>query len=708
MLKIKSKDNLDKLVNQSRELRNEIGSWLLDFGRSFNLEHSQISYMIAAVDFQSDLFYAPVTNLSQEVLNEWLSCTSPLKALEVIDNLREGFPVGFSLDGFLRKLFENKTIPLDWPNLGVLYLDNDCKNIREVKKFSGGNIGQLDISIKGTISAAVADSINKGKNILKANATALLLQRREETFDNGFIKPSRSVKMLLAGVVFAKNINEIELSIKHLSCLANICAFASYAVFSERERYFERAIRQCHHGEMLKSGHFNEIKNQVKKLDILKEKGCWGLPPVIECDPELKKGGKKNYYSWFFMRRFLPPPLKELLTSVPGLADYEVRAIIHRTISHLRDSFWNIKAENEAENNERINVVRLPFYLAKMKAKNLSDHFKECMQRIRNLQPLNTRRGVILKTLSALGKVQEFSNRFIIDNWTIKAYFMKQGGDNEDILAPNNIATKFEELTKQYSNAVNDNVKKDNDIHGDAHFENILVDASIPEDPVVVSIDPYPNLNLSNKFREEYAQSCNITNDEVITKEIAWLFHDRTYDYAKLLLSAWLLYSVASVDGISMKRDKTEKNTWRFFLESDKIIKDNNIRGGATGAEIKTVTSIPHEVIRYHNIAKKAIIQSFLDELHRRYLNHNNDNDHEQINRLMVVRLWALTIRHGLSICSLIYPEKANSACSLYVITASLFSKGEKTVKKVLKEEYPSDAYELANELFAPRFQEKS
>jgi len=701
MPKTKHKDNLKELIRQSRKLRNEICKWLLKFSGSFNLDHSSIKYVIAAVDLQSDLFYAPITNLSLNELKKWLKCGSPLK---VIDKLREDFPVTFSPGGLLRKAIE--TAEYDWPELGILYLDNQCKSVYEVKIFSNGNIRHHSNNIKENVSDSVAKAIKEGKTILKTTATALLLQRRQIEFDNGIIKPSRLVSMALVGVVFANNVNDMRSSIKYLSYFVNTCAFASYAIISERERYFERAIHQCHHGEMLKSGHFKEIKKQVKILNYLKRNGCWGLPSIIDYDKEPRDKKQTKDQSWYFMRRFLPPSLKELLTSVPGLACYEVRAIIHRVISHLHDSFWRIKAKNKkTKKNEAINIVRLPLYLAKKKTEDLSKRFRKCMQKIQKLKPVDTKRGLALKTLSSLGKAQSFSEQFIEKYWNIQAYFTERGRNNEEILEPRYIASKLKRLVTQCDNITQVKIKKDGYIHGDAHFENILVDASIPEDSVVVSIDPDPNLFLSKEDRKEYKESCNI-DDNVIDSEVALLFHDRTYDYARLLLSAWLLYTLASVDGISMKRNKTNKSIWRFSLERGKIIEENSIRGGVTGAVINAVTSIPQDVILYHNTAKDMIVESFLKELPQRYLNHNKGNDDVQIDRLMIVRLWALTIRHGLSICSLMYPEKASGACSLYVITASLFLKGEETVKNVLKEKYTDNAHELAHTLFISRFQE--
>ena len=242
-------------------------------------------------------------------------------------------------------------------------------------------------------------------------------------------------------------------------------------------------------------------------------------------------------------------------------------------------------------------------------------------------------------------------------------------------------------------------VWKDCDVHGDPHFENILVDASIPEDPVVVSIDPsYPDPEAMKKVLKTYAEVMEIKYDEA-EGEKDWLLTDRTYDYAKLLMSSWLLYSVAAIDGFSING----KKKCRIRLRNDRIIEDNRARAGASGAGVNAVTNIPGEVMRYHNKATQAIVQEFVDELPARFGN-GSQKEHANWGRLMVVRLWALTIHAGFAVCSLMYPDKANGACSLYLITASLFERGTSAVNKAISGRCNLSARELAAKLLAPRF----
>jgi hypothetical protein len=532
---------------------------------------------------------------------------------------------------------------------------------------------------------------------MNRTAVALLLQQRLQTFDEP-VRPPRSAQVVQVGVVFGENIADVESSIGILADMTNICAFASHAVLYERERYFDRAIRQCHHGQMLKSGPHDEIKYQVTKLDELRKDGCWGLPLVSSPrDKDLGNEQSSSTYSWYFMRRFRLPSLKELLTSVPGLADYEVRAITRRAIGHLKASFWHTTSQEDVHRN----MVQLPLYLTAQMAKDLGEHFKACTKSIRYCEPLKTSRGVTLQTISALSGLQHIVKHFG-DGRNARAIFKSRHTETPFIrvCSPKVIADKLEAMAKRSSSTALVKLRKDGSIHGDAHFENILVDASIPEDPVVVSIDPsYPDKKRFDKHIKDYGEFFKIKTSELKEEEM-WLFKDRTYDYAKLLVSGWLLYSVAAIDGFSI--DKV-RGGWRFKLRDDKIIEDSSEKGGVSGAGVNSVTTIPKEVIRYHNEATSSIRQAFLDELPARFI-EASEGKRVTWERLMVVRLWALTIRHGLSVCIMTYPKKARVACSLYMLTASQFEAGVPVVEDVISGNCDLSARELAANLLAPRF----
>lgn len=84
------------------------------------------------------------------------------------------------------------------------------------------------------------------------------------------------------------------------------------------------------------------------------------------------------------------------------------------------------------------------------------------------------------------------------------------------------------------------------DVHGDAHFGNFLVDASIPEDPLVVSIDPGEiSINDSDPAVRQFASGLDLDTVD-ISRALTMLRRDPTYDFSKLLVSTSSFYGLAS------------------------------------------------------------------------------------------------------------------------------------------------------------------
>jgi len=690
--------NVEQLIAQSQRLRGQLGNWLLEFGQSNRtvLCKSPAKYLIASVDYQNDLYYSPVTNIAQTDLFKWLHCTN---SLELIDELRDRFPVRFNRDGVLNKIIEGHLCrPTE---LVIIHFDQNGAGIARVRVWSPKKMIWKDIMSRGEVSPRVKSAIADGRKVLDVSAVALILQRREVKRAKSDVQPGRSASVVQVGMAFAPLAKDVEESVTDLALAANICAFASHAVLTERERYYERAIRQCRQGEMLKSGPHRQIDGQVRKLDKLKRQGRWALPVVNSPrDQDLVQPpthiGVGPQLSWYFMSRFGLPSLKQLLTSVRGFATYEVRAITRCTIIHLSKTFW----ENLAATRTRNNAVCLPLYLASVKAADFGKHLQNCYKKVQQVEPLKTEHDITLHTQSALGDLYPLAGACI--RWkALKVTFNPANPSNvfATILPPTRIGILLRQMAKHRARTQVVTVHHDTMIHGDAHFENILVDASIPEDPVVVSIDT-PELIVQDVLKggekEDYNNLVRVPGSKV-KEEVSWLLQDRTYDYAKLLMSSWLLYSVVGSDGFAIS---PQPPGWCITLREDKIPQERQANG-ASGAGVTKVMTFPPELITYHNRATELIVQTFLDELPARCA---KISDH--CKKLMVVRLWALTIRHGLSLCKSMFPAKASRAFAQYMITASLFHKGKKYVDKVLANRSKETPDDLIRHLFKPRFEE--
>jgi hypothetical protein len=245
-------------------------------------------------------------------------------------------------------------------------------------------------------------------------------------------------------------------------------------------------------------------------------------------------------------------------------------------------------------------------------------------------------------------------------------------------------------------------------LHGDPHFENLFIDASVPEDPLIVAIDP---IKLTEKKFQGYwteldeRMDLNGTLDNAIYKKTETRFisacRDPAYDVAKFLLSTTSLYGLIIRGAYRLNTNEGLIIEW----SGDTQIKPFAGDGGISGAGIveKTAPAVK-EAWRNHNTITKAIVEVYvnriLDALNKYKEEHQlNDDSIECALNVALINLWAFTLRHTFSIAEKIFPEQAEKSLVIYLLGSCLTQRGCKIVKKALEHEYGLADPEVKNDL---------
>lgn len=641
-------ESIEKLTQQSLTRSRELEKI------SFKIIEDTLSsqdekFFIVTVDIHSDLFYAPLTNIDSNYLLE-------LFGTEILlENIRNNFPVSMSETMFVSEIYKS-LIQKDSFTNDVLVLQLDTVGI-VTNTWGLTKDGKL-IDVKKNIE----ETIRNNKQIDKVINSFIEDVKQRENKNSGYkyfiLRPdykvdiehkSRQLELLQIGFFILNGelkavLPDLAKTIFHA---ANISSYATLALFYEKERYFQKAIRQSVKGSIIKYGNYEDIKEQVRLLSELNDKNIYNVPIVLKKDPEIDLTGNFNF-AWYKMPKYTLCSLLDLFSFTSGLEVYEVTSVVRTCFNHLHDTYWgwdqNLKAFQAPARTYISAPLSIAYHFVLKACNNIISH----KQSIKEGLPVKLERSIDIYNYDILGSstyIYETMNKDYIDEFEISVNW--DGPINTEKCK--NAAQQISLICDSLENITDDEdidkmLMQAGKIHGDAHFGNFLLDASIPEDPFVVSIDPQiVNYYVDKNQLFEYVK--NNRDEAMFDAEIVNIHQDPCYDIGKMCLSSSCCYGLAY-----RKAFVTESSDHKLELnriDKEQINKLNNL-GGISGSQIVNMEApVTIDAWRYLAVSAKISIDEFLKLLTS--ILPNNERLNANINAALI-RLWLFTVRHAFSI----------------------------------------------------------
>jgi len=250
----------------------------------------------------------------------------------------------------------------------------------------------------------------------------------------------------------------------------------------------------------VKIGPRKEIREQIEALDGLTRDDVYNVPLVDRGKSDASLWSKKNRKepedpdkaSWYRMQWLDLRSLSDTLLWKVGSKDFELAALMRATVSHLRQVHWGSGAVRPADFPPKESIIAAVL-LAKKAAQSFYAIARETKTRVESEFPILHssaasffRKGHLASINRLLEKVDSGKTLNVRLQWHHKIVWKREASLPEQNLAELCKKIAVTDLSGAYR------VLHAERIHADAHFGNLLVDASIPEDPLIISIDPKP------------------------------------------------------------------------------------------------------------------------------------------------------------------------------------------------------------------------
>lgn len=664
-------------------------------------------FLMCTVDVGTNMYYAPVTSIPDDKLRTLLGIA---KDASVLTFLRDQFPFPVGEGTLVAKLYEKMGASKHEPC--YLFQLTSAKTI--------GNIFEISLDALTEATTIFPPSIMKIRLDQKpfeaitnlsgneSNAWLLLQVRNMENTVTG--RPP--VDLLQLGLVLINKKTDLSaddspkgLSEELIYALQN-SYFATLTLLYDRERYFQKAVRMAIKGHIVKYGDRTDIRSQVKILQTLADDDILCVPDIVGHDQD--DNNVELPFSWYKMPQFTMQQMSDLLAYSSKLQEFEVKNLAKSCFTHLQRTYWRCNAHKPEFNAVPARaLVVSALALALEKADYVCKGIISRDDLITNDKPIKFKRGIDIFNKKHVEKYKD----------VINSMEMKGNDSTESTIADNcpyTITINWGEYTnsakfpnpivglKQILDAC-ESIDKDlmakyhlvsagaGRIHGDPHYANFLVDASIPEDPLIVTIDP-AIVVISDQLRTLKNQSDNsifkilreTTQSQAYHNCIDNIPKDPAYDVAKLMLSTACCYGLAYCEGFEV----IPKTATEFQLkreENPRMDKPKDI-GGISGAQIVRLdTPVRPESLWYLGVAAKSTIREYDNLL-------NNITSLPKISKFEIslyrniayIRLFVLTFRHALSIAEILFPANLKRSMSMYLLACFFFGSGYKKIIEIL------------------------
>lgn len=655
-----------------------------------------VRYLIVTVERSSGIVYTPVSNFPDDILK----IVHPEFAIDLVGAIREKYLFPIHERGPIRQLLRAVRDPgiMKWESV-LLVPVNEDGNGHSPSVFDSAGVTDV------TSTALFKDYFDKNVilftgewiSIMKKVVAAIrpvdgpphqlyFVLRPEKDLrppQVGDVKmrllPNRShnFDLMQIGVAVTAEVPSEAFKACATACLAS--GLATFSILYEKERYYDRAARQCTAGEILKYGTPGDINNQYDKMLKLKEMGALNIPfPIPARSVPLPSQGRD--FGFYSMPRVALRKLADTLVWGREFERYELAALMRATVARLRKDYWGpveLRAEGQAAP-----MVLAPLFMAGRAISKFRTSVMSTVADINHRHIVEHRGGVTLHGKEQLEQVQGVIDAIVgscpLDlsfawqrdypfwSGTIEA-FPKLGEEMNALSA----AAKTIDTPQQP-----DILKIKNTIHGDPQFLNLFIDSSIPEDPLIISIDPLELTDIPQKEIESQADDKVSVADLRI--ELTRLKEDVAWDIAKCILSTACLYALAVDQGLRLRMNG---NACRLSGSADVTGPLEN-SGGLSGANLIEVgAGVPYDSLKNHLVCADALVREFL----QLFVTDTKSLPELRSINIGLIRLWALTVRAAFSGATSWFSRDMTIGCVLFLLSAAYLQQGHDVVLGIIK-----------------------
>lgn len=657
---------------------------------------AQVRYLIVTAERASGVVYAPVSNFSRSLLAEF---QPEYGTGDLVGKIRQEYILPATLEGPIRDLWAAaRADPSVLPRHYLL-----VRPIRDERDSGGetlavfGPNGARHVELATTLASSFEEQLQQTSRWLArpgldkllgaakaATGTAVfphLLLRLESSFAASGSMRTRRLDLVQLGLVLseARDIDEASAAICLSACRTS--GIAAFAVLYEKERYYERAARQSVTASAVKVGPMTEIRDQVKALAALDLPDVFNIPLVDQrrSDPTLLEPAKpsdSNEMSWYRMPWLDLRSLSDTLLWKVGSKDFELAALMRATVSHLRQVHWRTAATESHDRPKE--AIMATVLLAAKATEHFYDEARKTKERVENEFPILKSSAVSffrkeqLATINRLMRRVESGSPLTVHlQWHGRAAWRGEIRLPEQNLRELAATVAGTALSGRYRRlrAVS--------VHADAHFGNLLVDASIPEDPLIISIDPKPLITTAGAEFSEEIKSVNI-DAGALDLSLRSLLFDPLYDLAKCVMATSGLHGPIIRGALELGAADQDRFTLANPRDGVRHLTDT---GGMSSSKlIRVGTQVPKNCLRDHDTCARALLREVEEAITADAGRPGTDEEARFGVNVGLIRLWGLSLRGLFSAAADRFPSDMATGVALYIIAATYLDIGTKIV----------------------------
>ncbi len=668
------KKQIEALVKSSQKTSRGLEHELLKIMPHIVDRTDKIYILIATFDLENGLAMAPVTNIGKKLLKQHID-----------DKL---------LLYYLRNNLAFSNVGSQEPSTARWLLD-ELKKVQE--KSRNSHIGLVRITPYVESRAQIVDLTKKAAQVVtraipedtnriapNVKSMARDLSQEERVVDLVVacfdVKPIRDTVVTFAhlGLWAVPNTlspEEIELQYPKLLRLICYSRMATLSILLERQRYFEKSIRQSVSGHIIKFGEKEDIKTQVEMYKKLAGNQVYVVPAVVD---DNVSDEREKEEAWFKMPRYSCPSLMDLFSKTEGFQKFEIESIVTSAFKYLTDKLYSA-ATLDTEPIDTRDFLLGPLIYTQDAIDVTLNSIIHAGKEILDLKPVKLGRGIevfhpdyyryLKKFVDVAQKIDKREAGTIhwrvmnkAKTWDLACELLSLDQLQDDI---KNIST-----AKKTTRFKTENIN----MHGDAHFGNFLIDASIPESPLIYVIDT----------RKVRIPGHLIRNTE-LSKETANLIFDPLYDFAKMLLSCSCGYDLAYREGFKVGSISGGTDGWtiRLRYSFEQFLEKEHDTGGLSNTEIVTLKSGVAQMGFFNYVsASKALCANMMSWLQRELNDDGSYNDESYA--VSLVKIWLLTVRHTFSIVGHLFPKYPGRSLAMLCLGITFVANGKGHVASLL------------------------
>jgi len=694
-------------------------------------------FFMVTVERVSDLYYAPVTTLSRQQVKRMLGNGSKeVSTPSLLEKIRNAFPIGIlpHESQLFSVAFRNFDKRKYRSHMMVIHVEIEEKrkgsgkptsqqeqySVGEVRSAGYINLEDMDSSLEPVRPKILKTLATVGLSEKFAVPLMKLLRRAVRKEVCLFVCPDKSdyyeksgdgrrfqlvqTGFFLRGTSTRELISKVAL--RRISNAVSVSRFATYNLLFEKERYFQKALRQAVRGRMLKFGVGRDICDEIRILRNLQAQDKFNVATVVKSSEDKDKEGEDDQngdpeFAWYEMPLYTMSSLLDLLTSTEDLQNYEVASIVRSCFAHLRNTYWgteNVKKFGSRNTNAYLSAA---LALALEAAKKAREKISRDVAAILRGEPVRLARQIELFEKSSLRGVEPLVE-VIESGFEKKVDILISGqtercGGHRRYVNPETCLRRIgDSIRMEKYEATCFKAKMEDDrfsLHGDAHYGNFLVNANIPEDPLIISIDQKTvgfAPEDTERYRESVKKYCRYTE---LSREIEDIRFDPVYDIAGFMLSTTCGYGLAYRLGFELKVKPAAGTgaVCTLVRVSEDAFRKLSETGGISSSQlVKIEAPVCRDAWNYHKIGAEVSFDEFLKLQLEAYSELSGRDRSISINAGSV-RLWLLTVYHSFSVAQNLCPRDIMRALVMYLLAVRFVNRGTGDIMEVISSRLNTD-----------------